>query len=487
MKPGAESLDPTPNPKKYRWWRFIERSLPIIVIYLMVATLVGFLIAPNVFVTVPTGHVGILWKRFRGGTQLDPRALKDEGLRVLLPWDKLFLYDLRLQTTTDTYNAISKDGVNLAATINIRFRLKHDAVPQLHQSIGPDYISRMLRPEIGNRAREIIAEYTAEEVYSIKRQEIQKRIRTHTETMLGQSMIQRTEQESEYGEHYRVSLDEMLILYDTLVLGLELPQTVVAAINRKVEQYYLVQEYAFRVDRERKESERKQIEAYGIRDFQQTVTQGISDSYVRWRGIEATLQLAQSPNTKIVIIGSGKDGLPVILGNVDTPIAPQPPAGGTSPAPDNSEAAKQKPSAASPPLLERTPASNLPTPADRSAPPSGPGAQPGTPGAPGPQAPPGAPGRQSSAPNQAQGSSWTLTISELQELLARALRSNVVETTGQGAPPPGGPGSPPPPPGSAPHSPTSPPHAESRMNTPPPHGPEPAPARPPEGPRARPQ
>ena len=150
--------------------------------------------------------------------------------------------------------------------------------------------------------------------------------------MLGQSMIQRTEKESEYGEHYRVSLDEMLILYDTLVLGLELPPTVVAAINRKVEQYYLVQEYAFRVDRERKESERKQIEAYGIRDFQQTVTQGISDSYVRWRGIEATLQLAQSPNTKIVIIGSGKDGLPVILGNVDTPIAPQPPPGGATPA-----------------------------------------------------------------------------------------------------------------------------------------------------------
>src|SRR3954467_3045060 len=353
MKPNPESLDGKSPPKRYRWWRFIEHSLPVIVIYLMVATLVSFLIAPNVIVTVPTGHVGILWKRFRGGTQLDPRLLKDEGMRVLLPWDKLFLYDLRLQTHDDTYNAISKDGVNLVATINIRFRLKHDAVPQLHQSIGPDYISRMLRPEIGNRAREIIAEYTAEEVYSTKRQEIQKRIRTHTEAMLGQSMIQRTEQESEYGEHYRVSLDEMLILYDTLLLGLELPQSVVAAINRKVEQYYLVQEYGFRVERERKESERKQIEANGIRDFQQTVTQGISDSYVRWRGIEATLQLAQSPNTKIVIIGSGKDGLPVILGNVDTPMQPNPAAPAGAPA-DNSEAAKDRPAGLSPPLLEKT-------------------------------------------------------------------------------------------------------------------------------------
>ena len=240
MKPHPESLDGKPPPKRYRWWRFIEHSLPIIVIYLMVATLVSFLIAPNVIVTVPTGHVGILWKRFRGGTQLDPRLLKDEGMRVLLPWDKLFLYDLRLQTHDDTYNAISKDGVNLKATIDIRFRLKHDAVPQLHQTIGPDYVKRMLSPEIGNRAREIFAEYTAEEVYSTKRQEIQKKIRTHTEAMLGQSMIQRTEQESEYGEHYRMSLSEFLIIYDTLVLGLELPATVNAAINRKIEQYYLV-------------------------------------------------------------------------------------------------------------------------------------------------------------------------------------------------------------------------------------------------------
>ena len=115
--------------------------------------------------------------------------------------------------------------------------------------------------------------------------------------------------------------------------------TVNAAINRKIEQYYLVQEYAFRVEREKKESERKQIEANGIRDFQQTVTQGISDSYVRWRGIEATLQLAQSPNTKIVIIGSGKDGLPVILGNVDTPMQPNPAAPA---APPGARAARQQ-------------------------------------------------------------------------------------------------------------------------------------------------
>jgi regulator of protease activity HflC (stomatin/prohibitin superfamily) len=385
------------------------------------------LIAPNVIVTVPTGHVGILWKRFRGGTQLDPRLLKDEGMRVLLPWDKLFLYDLRLQTHDDTYNAISKDGVYLTTTINIRFRLKHDAVPQLHQTIGPDYVNRMLSPEIGNRAREIFAEYTAEEIYSTKRQEIQKKIRTHTEAMLGQSSFSRTEQESEYGEHYKISLDEMLIIYDTLVLGLELPAAVNAAINRKIEQYYLVQEYGFRVEREKKESERKQIEANGIRDFQQTVTQGISDSYVRWRGIEATLQLAQSPNTKIVIIGSGKDGLPVILGNVDTPMQPNPAPAAAPPAaalPDNSEAARQRPAGASPPFVEKTPTSNLPSPAERPSPTGAPRATPSdaTPN----NAAGAAPNQQSGAPPGEPRTSWTW--SEIQDLISR--------TVGSGAPAP---------------------------------------------------
>jgi hypothetical protein len=135
--------------------------------------------------------------------------------------------------------------------------------------------------------------------------------------MLGEKMMERGETE-DYAP-YRIPLYAMLNLIDTLILGIELPSAVVTAINRKIEQYYISEEYKFRVAREIRESERKKIEAEGIREFQQIVSQGISDSYLRWRGIEATVQLAQSPNSKIVIVGSGKDGLPIILGNVDTP------------------------------------------------------------------------------------------------------------------------------------------------------------------------
>jgi hypothetical protein len=224
-------------------------------------------------------------------------------------------------------------------------------------------------------------------------------------------------------------MDAILTLYDTLILGLDLPPSVVAAINRKVEQYYLVQEYGFRVERERKESERKRIEAEGIRAFQQIVSQGISDSYVRWRGIEATLQLAQSPNSKIVIIGSGKDGLPVILGNVDTPIAPR--AAGTQP-PDNGEAAKEQPTGTSPQLLEKLPATILPTPHERPPPTAvpraptepPPAAGPGTPSS---NAPKPGPGKQSSAPPGEQPSSWSLSLSDIKSLVSRAVGAGETE------------------------------------------------------------
>src|SRR6266849_6878485 len=213
--------EPPVSRTRYAWWRFIERQLPILVIYLMVATLVAVVLAPFMLVTVPSGYVGVLWKRFGGGTVLDPRKLKDEGMRITLPWNKVFLYDLRLQSATETYNAISRDGISLTASINIRFRLKRESVPQLHQSIGPNYVQALVVPEIGNRMREIIAEYTAEDVYSTKRAEIQDKIRRRAEAMLGEKMMERGESE-DYAP-YRIPLYAMLNLIATLILGIELP------------------------------------------------------------------------------------------------------------------------------------------------------------------------------------------------------------------------------------------------------------------------
>ena len=301
--------------------------------------------------------MGVLWKRFGGGTVLDPRQLKDEGLHLVWPWNEVFLYDLRLQSLTDTYNAISSDGVSLAATLIVRFRLQRDAVPVLHQSIGRENLQLLAKPGIGSLTREVIAQYTAEQVYSTARQEIQEKIRSLAENSLSQKMMER-----EGDAPYRVSLSDTVVLYDTLVQSIELPPLVVNAINRKTEQYYISEEFRFRVEREKRELERKKIEAEGIREFQTIVSQGISDSYLRWRGIEATLQLAQSTNSKVVIIGSAKDGLPLILGNMDTP-----PAQSTSlPAPhDGGTPSRETTAAVAAVPLEKTPAAALTKPTEK--------------------------------------------------------------------------------------------------------------------------
>jgi len=362
MKAYVWPVDGTPPPTTTpsRWRRFVENVLPSLVIYLMVATLVAIVLYPHMVVTVPSGQIGVLWKRFGGGTVLDPRKLKNEGFNLILPWNRVFLYDLRLQSFTEPYNAISSDGVSLTATVIVRFRLQRDSVPVLHQAIGPNYEQVLVQPGIGSLTRQVIAEYTAEQAYSTARQEIQDKIRNLVEERLSQKMMEHAGEEGE--ESYRVSMSDTFILYDILVTGIELPAAIVDAINRKTEQYYIAEEYKFRVERERRESERKKIEAEGIRDFQQTVSQGISESYLRWRGIEATLQLSQSTNAKVVVIGSGKDGLPIILGNVDTP---RPPAGGVRPT-DNDTMNKERTTAVSPTVpLEKTPAAGLATPTEK--------------------------------------------------------------------------------------------------------------------------
>src|SRR5579864_6705378 len=354
----SEYLDSKPLPQKRGRWRSIRRHLPRLSVLLMTLLLIAVVLWPYVVISVPTGQVGVLWYRLIGfdpyclclvrGTVLDPKEIREEGLHLILPWNKLYLYDLRLESTTQTYNAISKDGVSMSVQVSLRYQLQHNSVAVLHKFIGPNYFATVISPEIGSQTRQVISRYTAEQVYT-SREQIQAEIRDSGQKALGASLnklVQPEAMEQPDPKHYNDFLQSAIQLLDTLVLSIELPPAIVAAINRQTEQYYLIQEYKFRVEREAQESKRKQIEANGIAAFQRTVSQGISDSYLRWRGIEATLALAQSPNAKIVIIGTNKDGLPIILGNVDSPAAPEPQPG--QPGANDQTAPQKAPSGAAP-------------------------------------------------------------------------------------------------------------------------------------------
>jgi regulator of protease activity HflC (stomatin/prohibitin superfamily) len=277
--------------------------------------------------------------------------------------------------------------VNVKAQISVRYQLLHNSVAVLHKFIGPDFLTSVVNPEIGSQARQVISQYTGEAVYT-SREQIQKQIRDATQKSLAANLnklVQPEAMEQPDPKHYNDFLQDAIQILDTLVLSIELPPDIVAAINRQTEQFYMIQEYKFRVEREAEESKRKQIEADGIAAFQKTVSQGISESYLRWRGIEATLLLAQSPNSKIVVIGSGKDGLPIIL-NAE-PNAP----GAASQAPGSSSTggtsstgapSSSSPSGAPPPA----PASNAPPNTSTT-----PGATPGNTGPPS-KPPPGTSG-----------------------------------------------------------------------------------------------
>ena len=163
--PSIDDLPPVPRQRgvMHRLWRHV----PGLSVLVMSALLVTVVLWPYVVITIPSGRVGVLWKRFNGidiycwcwvgrGTVLDPRELREEGLHLVWPWDKLFLYDLRLQSSTQTYNAISKDGVSVRAQISTRYQLLHNSVAVLHKFIGPDYLNSVVNPEIGSHLKHIL-------------------------------------------------------------------------------------------------------------------------------------------------------------------------------------------------------------------------------------------------------------------------------------------------------------------------------------------
>jgi len=178
----------------------------------------------------------------------------------------------------------------------------------LHKLVGPNYAEVLVYPEIGSHARELISRYTPEQLYTETRAFIQAEILERMVNELGSSLVNQSFQ------------GRLVTVEDVLIRSVTLPERVADAIERKAEQYQAMLEYDFRLAREEKEKQRKKIEAEGIREFQDIVAKTITEEYLRLRGIEATMTLATSKNSKTIIIG-GKDGLPVILNTADAPTA----------------------------------------------------------------------------------------------------------------------------------------------------------------------
>ncbi len=262
------------------------------IVFGFLAIMLISLLSNTTFITIPPGAKGVKFKRFAGGIKKD--VIYDQGFHVVMPWDNMIVYDVRTNESFETMDVLSKNGLSIAVELSYRYMPEAQKIGYLHDEIGPDYSNRIIKPEIRSATREVIGKYLPEELYSTKREAIQDEIFTQTQDAIKTKYI---------------NLDAILIR------SVQLPDKLKAAIEQKLEEEQLAFQFDFKLERERKEAERKIIEAQAKADANKILNASLSDKILRDKGIEATLELAQSPNSKVVIVGGGDEGLPLILNN----------------------------------------------------------------------------------------------------------------------------------------------------------------------------
>ena len=261
-------------------------------VYGFLLLMLMIILSSTTFITIPPGEKGVLFKRFAGG--IDKEKVYNQGFQIVAPWNDLIVYDVRTNEDFEKMEVLSKNGLTILVELSFRYMPLPDKIGYLHDEIGPSYLERILKPEIRSATREVIGKYLPEELYSTKREAIQDEI------------FQRTA---------KAAKDKYIELDAVLIREVALPDKLKAAIEQKLEEEQLAFQYEFKLDRERKEAERKIIEAQAKADANRILNASLTDKILQDKGIEATLELANSPNSKVVIVGSGDGGLPLILNN----------------------------------------------------------------------------------------------------------------------------------------------------------------------------
>jgi regulator of protease activity HflC (stomatin/prohibitin superfamily) len=254
------------------------------VIFLVVVFL-GVLFYDRSLHSVRAGQLGIHWSRFTG-TRLD--EVYKEGLRIIPPWDQLFIYNVRQQEMHDSITVLSSNGLPIWIKYSARYQPDVKQLGKLHQQFGPNYAEVLIRPEIVSGLRQVIGNYKPEEIYS------------RDEEGLNTEVLQSINREL---RPYPVKVDKVLSKELRLTLELE------DAINDKLVAEQSALSYEYRIRSESDEARRREIEARGIRNFE--LLSGIS--ILRWRGIQATEKLATSANAKVIIMGGNGKDLPFLL------------------------------------------------------------------------------------------------------------------------------------------------------------------------------
>lgn len=256
--------------------------------------LAGFFIALFIAVMqfwtiIPAGHVGVV--DFFGN--VSDLTIKP-GVNLVNPMANVVKFDARTQELKEVMNVPSKEGLSIELEISLLYSLSFENANKIYKTVGENYAEKILVPQFRSVVRGVTASYDARALYTAEREVLAKRIET---------------------ELSRLVKPRGITLEAAALRQIILPPGLTASIEEKLKAEQESQRMQFILLKESQEAERKRIEAKGIADFQDIVSKGISEQLLKWKGIEATEKLSNSPNSKIVIIGSGKDGLPIILGS----------------------------------------------------------------------------------------------------------------------------------------------------------------------------
>jgi len=268
-------------------------KLPKIGIPVIVILILAIILIAKSAVTIDAGEGGVLYKTFGGGVVTDEPPLS-EGFHLIAPWNKVIIYEVRQQEIFEKMQVLSSNGLEILLEATAWYQPAYASLGSLHKEKGQSYVQRVLQPALRSAARSVVGRYTPEQLYSSKRDVIQVEI---------------------YEETKKIVEDQFIQLNEILIRDVTLPLTIKDAIERKLKQEQESLEYEFRLVTAAKEAEKVIIEARGKADANRILSASLTDKILRDKGIEATLRLSESPNSKVIVIGAGDSGMPLILGN----------------------------------------------------------------------------------------------------------------------------------------------------------------------------
>jgi len=254
-----------------------------------VVAVVAFVMAiVQCFTQVPAGHVGVV--DFFG--VVSDRTLR-AGINPVNPLARVIKYSIQTQEHKETMQVLSREGLTIGLEVSALYRLNPDSAARVYKTVtGGDYQNIILIPQFRSICREVTASFQASALYSTERERLGATIQAQLDKTIAPRGV---------------------MIESTPIRNVALPVQLTDAIEQKQRADQESQRMEFVLTKEKQEADRKRIEAKGIADFQRIVAAGISEQLLRWKGIEATLKIAESNNTKVIIVGAGKDGLPVIL------------------------------------------------------------------------------------------------------------------------------------------------------------------------------